>query len=376
MLVMSLPKLMACGLQLEAKSKYMNSKERVLKALNHEITDRVPFMYRDVPEVRDRIKRDLKLKTDDQLFEYLDIDFRWVGPKYIGPKQEIDEHHKKDFWGVEWKFTKFNDNAGYWNEVNHPLAEAQTIEDLENYQWPKVEWWDFSDIEAQCDKYADYAIMTAPGIPSPAIFQSPIQPLLGVERSLMEPYMNPEFFAALIKKILDFQVPFIEKMMKAGNGKIDFFRIGDDFGTQQGLLMDNDTWKQYIQPAFMQMADTAKKYGAHYYQHTCGAVRDLIPDLIDTGVEVLDPIQVKANRMVPAELKAEFGNRLCFSGGVDEQDLLPNGTPEQVKEEVHKLLDDMAPGGGFFIGPTHNFQDDISTENIVALYEAAKEWRF
>jgi len=354
----------------------MNSKERVLKAYNHEEPDRVPFMYRDVPEVRERLKKDLNISTDDELFKFLDIDFRWVGPNYVGPKQELGEGHKKDYWGVEWKFTRFNDDAGYWNEVNHPLADVHTIEELENYQWPQVDWWDFSEIEAQCDKYSEYAIMTAPGIPSPAIFQSPIQPLLGAERSLIEPFMNPDFFAALIKKILDFQVPFVEKMMQAANGKIDFFRIGDDFGTQQGLLMDNETWKQYIQPAFRQMADTAKKYGARYYQHTCGAIRDLIPDLIDTGVNVLDPIQVKADRMVPAELKAEFGDRLVFSGGVDEQDLLPHGTPEEVKVQVKQLIADMGKGGGFFIGPTHNFQDDIPTANILALYEAAKECKY
>ena len=354
----------------------MKAKERVLKAFNHEIPDRVPFMYRDVPEVRERIKKDLNLASDDELFEHLDIDFRWVGPKYVGPKMELENGNKRDYWGVEWKFTQFKEGAGYWNEVDHPLKDAQSIEDLENYQWPQVDWWDFSEIEADCDKYADYAIMTAPGIPSPAIFQSPIQPLLGVERSFMEPLMNPEFFEALIQKILDFQIPFIEKMMKTGNGKIDFFRIGDDFGTQQSLLMDTETWKYFIQPAFRQMADTAKKYGARYYQHSCGAIRDLIPDLINTGVQVLDPIQVKAERMIPAELKADFGDRLVFSGGVDEQELLPHGTPKEVKAGVKQLLDDMAQGGGFFVGPTHNFQDDIPTENILALYEAAKEWKY
>jgi uroporphyrinogen decarboxylase len=354
----------------------MNSKERVLKAFNHEQTDRVPFMYRDVPEVRQRLKKDLNIATDDELFEQLNIDFRWVGPKYVGPEQNLENGYRKDFWGVEWKYTRFNDDAGYWNEVDHPLKDIHTVEELENYPWPQLEWWDFSGIEAQCDKYAEYAIMTEPGIASPAIFQSPIQPLLGVERSLMEPLMNPAFFQSLIQKILDFQIPFIEKMMKAGNGKIDFFRIGDDFGTQQGLLMDTETWKMYIQPAFKQMADTAKKYGARYYQHSCGAIRDLIPHLIETGVDVIDPIQVKATGMIPAELKAEFGDRLVFSGGVDEQDLLPHGTPEEVKAGVEQLISDMGMNGGLFVGPTHNFQDDIPTANILAMYEAAKNFKW
>ena len=165
-------------------------------------------------------------------------------------------------------------------------------------------------------------------------------------------------------------------MLQSANGKINFFRLGDDFGTQSGLLMDVGMWEQYIQPAFIKMNEVAKKYGAHYYQHSCGSIRDLIPSFIETGIEVLDPVQVKANRMAPSELKAEFGNKICFSGGVDEQDLLPHGTPEEVKKGVKKLLDDMARGGGFFLGPTHNFQDDIPTENILAMYEAGKAWEY
>ena len=341
-------------------------------SLARQKTDRVPFMYRDVPEVRERLKKELGLNSDEELFRYLDIDFRWVEPEYKGPNLELPNGHKKDIWGVEWKYTKFTKKAGYWNEVDHPLKNAQTIEDLEKYDWPQLDWFDFSKLENECDKYLDYAIMTAPGVASPGLFQTPIQLLIGVERSLTEFYINPGFLKALIDKILQFQIPFIKKMMESAKGKIDFFRIGDDFGTQQGLLMDIDTWKQFIQPGFQKMAGTAKKYGAHYYQHSCGSIRDLIPSFIETGVEVLDPIQVKADRMNPAELKKEFGDKLCFSGGVDEQNLLPHGSPEEVKAGVYQLLNDMAPGGGYFLGPTHNFQDDIPTENIVAMYEAAK----
>jgi uroporphyrinogen-III decarboxylase len=105
-------------------------------------------------------------------------------------------------------------------------------------------------------------------------------------------------------------------------------------------------------------------------------VRALIPAFIEAGVDVLDPVQVKAAGMVPAELKAEFGDRLCFSGGVDEQELLPRGTPAEVCQSVRELLDVMAAGGGYFVGPTHNFQADIPTRNIVAMYEAARNWTY
>ena len=350
----------------------MTHKERVLRSLNHRETDRVPFMYRDVPEVRSRLKKELNLVTDEELFLYLDIDFRWVEPSYTGKPLALSNGHKKDIWGVEWKFTKFSDSAGYWNEAAHPLAEIFDPHALDDYPWPTLQDWDFSGVEKLCDLYTEYAIMTAPGIASPGIFQYPVQNLIGVERSFTDPFINPDFFEKLIGKILGFHLDFIEKLFSSAGGKIDFFRIGDDFGTQQGLIMDIGTWKAFFQPAFRAMADTAKKYGAHYYQHSCGAIRDLIPHFMDAGVEVVDPMQVKATGMNPAELKKGYGHLITFSGGIDEQELLPNGTPEMVKEEVRKMVKIMAPGGGYFLGPTHNFQDDIPTENILAMYEAGK----
>ncbi|MGV8095428.1 MAG: uroporphyrinogen decarboxylase family protein [Mangrovibacterium sp.] len=177
----------------------------------------------------------------------------------------------------------------------------------------------------------------------------------------------------MIDKILEFQVAFIDKMFSAANGKIDFFRIGDDFGSQQGLLFDTETWKTFFQPAFKTMADTAKKYGAHYYQHSCGAIKELIPFFLEAGVEVIDPVQVGATGMNPANLKKEFGQVLTFSGGIDEQQILPNGTAEDVKKEVKRMIEIMAPGGGYFLGPTHNFQEDVPTKNILAMYEAGRE---
>ena len=353
----------------------MRPKERVLTALKHKNPDKVPFFYRDIPEVEKRLLADLNLNTRDELLEHLDIDFRWVEPEYIGPS--LFNHItniKRDIWGVEYKYVHFSETAGYWEPIERPLINEANPAALADYPWPKLEWFDFSKLEAQCDKYADYAIMTAPSFASPGIFQCPIQVLIGEERSFMDIVVNPEFIDAIIKHTLDFNLVLIEKMFQAANGKIAFFRLGDDFGSQNGLVMSPDMWKERIQPGLKAMADIAKKYGAYYYHHSCGAIRDLIPAFIEMGVDVLDPIQVKAAGMVPAELKAEFGNRLCFSGGVDEQELLPNGTPEDVQKGVFQLLDNMAGNGGFFIGPTHNFQDDIPTENILAMYRAAREW--
>jgi uroporphyrinogen decarboxylase len=127
-------------------------------------------------------------------------------------------------------------------------------------------------------------------------------------------------------------------------------------------------FKQYFQPAYKKVTGPAKKYGAHYYQHSCGAIRDLFPSFIEAGVKVIDPLQIGAKGMNPLELKKKIGRRVAFSGGIDEQNILPNGSAEDVKKEVDRMIKIMLSGGGFFLGPTHNFQNDIPTKNILAMY--------
>ena len=216
----------------------MTHKERVLKSLSHEEPDRIPFMYRDVPEVRSRLKKDLNLDTDEELFQHLDIDFRWVEPEYTGPDILLSDGHRKDIWGVEWKYTRFSESAGYWNEVFHPLINVVDPKVLADYPWPSTVDWDFSKLESICNQYADYAIMTAPGMASPGVFQYPIQTLIGVERSFTDPLMNPVFFEKLIEKVLTFQLSFIDKMFASAKGKIDFFRYSN-------IRKELEEWKDF-----------------------------------------------------------------------------------------------------------------------------------
>ena len=351
----------------------MNNKERVLHSVKHEMTDRVPFFYRDIPTVEKRLLKDLKLNSRDELLQYFDIDFRWVAPLYIGPDLVRKNGNILDIWGVEYKYIK-NEDSGYWKNIFPPLSGIDDPDALDNYPWPSVDQFDFSLLDGQLEKYKDYAIMTSPGFASPGVFLT-IQELIGMERSMTDMLLNPEFFLKLTEKILDFNLRFIEKFFTTANGKIDFFRIGDDYGTQRGLLISPQSWQQFIQPSLARMSIIAKQCGAYYYHHSCGAVSELIPMLIETGVDVLDPMQIKAVGMSPERLKKDFGKQICFSGGVDEQEILNNGTPEEVEKHVNSLLDIMAPGGGFFIGPTHNLQDDIPTENIIAMYKAASAWK-
>lgn len=354
----------------------MKPKERVMTAFNHKEPDRVPLFYRDVPNLRKRLLEELKISDFDTLLKELGVDFRWIGAQVKQPEVSVENPLvRNDIWGIQHDYREINEITGYWHISTNPLKGA-TLAEIENFNWPTNDLFDFSSIKKDCNKYKDYALMTKPGHNSPSILQFPYQGLVSDEESFMLPYLNPDIFYAIQKKILLFQKEFISRVFKESDNSIDFFRMGDDFGTQEGLMISPDMYNQFFKPALSELARVATQRGAHYYHHSCGAVLDLIPSLIETGIEVLDPIQVSSKGMVPSILKKEFGDQLVFSGGIDEGELLSHGTPKEIREAVFRLFDDMGKEGGLFIGPTHNLQEYIPTDNIMALYQAAKECRY
>ena len=179
-----------------------------MTAMRHEQPDRVPLFYRDVPEVRERLLRDLGCADDDALFERLGIDFRWVQPAYVGSALEDEEAGiRRDIWGVEYRYVTFDDANGYWEPLCNPMKEWTDPAQLEDWDWPTVDRFDFSTLADQVQRYSEFAIMTAPSYASPGIFQCPVQGLIGEEQSFMMPLMAPEFFAALVQKVLEFELP-------------------------------------------------------------------------------------------------------------------------------------------------------------------------
>lgn len=352
----------------------MNHKERVLKALNNEIPDRVPFFYWDVPEFGDRMMSYFGFTNRDQLLEHLDVDFRWVEPKYIGPQLvESDNKRKKDIWGVGYSRIQTGEFE-YWNADIFPLEGVIDPEVLEDYPWPTNELFDFNSLPEQIERYKDYAIMTAPGYSSPGLFRI-VQRLIGRETFMDVMMSHPKFFKALCDKVVSFYTDFLDAFFEAGDGKIDFVRVADDFGSQTGLTIGQDHWDKYIRPAIDAFIKKPKEMGAHFYMHSCGGVRKLLPNFISAGAEVLDPIQTRANGMSPDGLKKDFGKLITFCGAMDEELLLRKGTAEQVKEGVKELLDTMGPGGRFILGPSHKIKVETPIENVIAMYEAARDWR-
>lgn len=347
------------------------ARERVLRSLRREPVDRVPLFYRDVPEVRQRLLGDLGARTYDELLERLHVDFRWVEPAYVGPPFDNEDGTRTDIWGLRYRYVPFSDEAGYWELCERPFADLNEPDALADWRWPSLDWFDFSVLAEQCDRYDAYALMTAPGYASPNLLQL-MEAMCGEARIWMDILVDPQFFDALAERIVSFNEALIDRMLEAAGGRIDFMRIGDDYGSQRSLTVGPAAWRERVQPFLKRYAAVAKKHGACYYHHSCGAIRELIPDLLDAGVDVLDPLQVSAHGMVPSELHAQFGDRVVFSGGVDENVTLSRETPRDVRAAVRALIRDMdGMNGGFILGPTHNFQADCRTENIVAMYDEA-----
>ena len=353
----------------------MNHKERVFMALNREEPDRVPFFYWDVPEFGEKMISYLGLRSRDELLEYLDVDFRWVEPKYIGPNLiDLANKKKKDIWGVGYSRIQ-RETYEYWEATEFPLAGETDIKALDNYNWPTTELFDFQTLDDQLERYKDYAIMTAPGYSSPGLFRI-IQRLLGRETFLDVMVYHPKFFRALAQRVTDFYVDFLTKVYEVAGNRIDFIRIADDFGSKGGLMISTDHWEEICKPAFDKFLEISRNNGSKYYMHSCGSVRKLLPEFISLGADVLDPIQTRATGMSPDGLKKDFGKLITFSGALDEELLLRQGTPKSVKEGVRDLLEIMAPGGGFILGPSHKLKVETPVENVIAMYEAAKKWKY
>jgi uroporphyrinogen decarboxylase len=193
---------------------------------------------------------------------------------------------------------------------------------------------------------------------------------------MMDMALNPKLAQALAQKLADHYISEQPRYLDAVGGHIQIIEMGDDLGTQRGPQMAPDMYRKIIKPFQRQVYEYAKTHSHLYlFLHSCGSVYRLIPDLIEIGVDILNPVQISAAEMDPARLKRQFGRDLVFwGGGIDTQHVLPHATPEQVREHVRRALEIWAPGGGYVFCQVHNIQADVPSENVVAMFEAALEY--
>ena len=350
----------------------MNSKGRILAAVEHAPCDRLPVDFWATSEIKERLKAHLNLPSDEALLQALGVDIRIVRPKYIGPELKVNECGKlKDIWGVLRKKVKY-DGGYYWEVSHYPLAAVEESSELAGYRWPDPDYYDYGEVARQAENYPEYAVMnTAQRLNRTSLLHAAVY-LRGMDLFMMDMVLRPQLAKAILKHIAAYFLAHNERIFRASRGLVDIFMLGDDFGGQDGPLLSLSMWREFFASGLGEFIAQAKSYSLEVMFHSCGSIKPLIPDLIRLGVDILNPIQVRAKDMDPVRLKAEFGERVTFHGGIDIQETLPRGTVDEVRAEVRKMKRALGPTG-YILAPTHNIQVDTPIQNVLAMYEEAKE---
>jgi uroporphyrinogen decarboxylase len=330
--------------------------------------DRLPIKHFGEPEIDSVLKKHFGVTTYLELLEKLGDDFRTVEPRYVGPElKTYPDGSREGIWGETYKNISFG--AGeYCESVVQPLKDVRDVEALHAYRWPSVQWYDFSTIRDQIRQYRGYAIVG--GWCGHMDFINGIARMRGVEQVLLDIATEDPVYREIIDRRAAFFFDLFTALLRAGDGRIDIIHVGEDFGTQHGLLIGPETYRKLYRPKYQRLAEIVHAFGAKLMLHSCGSVRGLIHELIATGVDILDVVQVTAAGMDIAGLQRDFGDTLNFCGTVCVQTTLPFGTVADVRREV-ELRRRLFPAGGLFIGPTHAIQVGTPLENILALYRAA-----
>lgn len=374
----------------------MTHRQRVMAAINHTEPDRVPLdlgstscssihrvAYRNLVNylnmkpgdevIWDKMQQ--IVLPDEQLLEYLDVDTRPLypgAPDNFKPK-DLGERFYADEWGV---IRTMPQGSYYYDLHESPLPGEPTIDDLEKFNWPDPDdpgrVRGLKERAEYLHKKTDYAVVLNL---RPSLAHTS-QYMRGFEGWFMDIALRPEFMNALLDRILDVHIRTIRNIFREiDSDTVDINFIGDDIAVDVGLMISPEAYRTLFKPRHKKIIDCIKEYSdAKIMYHSCGAVQHALDDLIEIGVDIINPVQVSAKGMDTKWLKEEFGSRIVFWGGIDTREILPHGTVDQVKKEVGRVIKDLAPGGGYVLNSVHNIQADVKPENICAMVEAGREY--
>jgi uroporphyrinogen decarboxylase len=342
----------------------MTPKERVHAALQRKPVDRVPIFMWFHPETTRHLATLLEIPSSS-VAEAMGNDIRqtWVNNNYAmeGIVHEHEGEGHTDVWGIQWK------KSGHFNQIaQFPLENASRKEIL-SYQFPVHHQ---EELLSQMSPLLGNSPHWFIGCDvSPCVFEMYFR-LRGMRNALMDMVLDDELAREMFKRCTDFSIALAEQACK--RFPLDWLWSGDDVAGQDALMMSPEMWRQQIKPQLQRVFDVGKAANLWVAHHCCGSLRPIIPDLIEMGLDVLNPIQCNCPGMDPLELKKEFGHDLAFMGGVDTVDLLPMGTVEQVHRATARLLEGMtADGGGYILAASHTIPPETPDENIFALFDEA-----
>jgi uroporphyrinogen decarboxylase len=367
--------------------------------LEHEEPDRVPIDFGGAMCTQIAIKSYEKLRNflrinngeikianineqtvfpNENILKLFNVDTRGVFLDLPLPiiEEKEDGYYFIDIWGIKQKMPKVR--GYYFDAISRPLQNA-TIEDLKKYNWsdprdPRFEpFWEA--IENKAKKLYEKSNYALVGGYLSGVFELSWN-LRGLDKFLIDLIMNRKFAEILMDKALEFALAFWDEMLSRVGDYVQVVEVGEDLGMQTGPIMNPELFRKLIKPRDEKIFKFIKKKADVYLLlHSCGSIYHFIPDIIEMGVDALNPIQVSAKGMDTKKLKEEFGEKLTFwGGGCDTQHVLPHGSPEDVVNEVKRRIKDLALGGGFVFTQVHNIQADVPPENIVAMFETVKKY--
>lgn len=379
------------------------SRKRVETTLNHQEPDRVPYdlggsiltgihekayrrlrSYLGLPEVQVQIEDSHQglAKVDEDVKRRLEVDVYGINPGgphgWVPPEWTEGGYHKRqDEWGIEW--WKPQDGGLYFDMRKHPLVDIDSPADLKKFKFPDpLDPGRYVGLAEKADHLMNQRqVAYILGRNAPGVFEVAMW-VRGFENFYCDMLDNVPLAEALLDLVCECKMRYWQKALEVVGPNVMMLSEADDLCSQDRPLIAPELYRKLIKPRHTRLFQFVKKHapaGTKIFYHCCGAVSELIPDLIESGIDILNPVQVSAAGMDTRELKRRFGKDITFyGGGVDTQRVLPFGTPQRVKDEVRRRVEDLAPGGGFIFNTVHNIQADVRPENIMAMREALAEY--
>ncbi len=346
--------------------EWMTPKERWLAVLSRKKPDRIPMDYWATPETTAMLLKHLGCSIIEEMCRRLHIDMAVkVTPEYIGPSMPKDS----DLFGCCYREVDYG--TGTYREcIFHPLAQYDSLEDVKrNYSWPKPDWWDYSSIPSQISKKNDFPILA--GHYEPFLIYKDLR---GQEKAFADLVENPELVHFCMNKLFDLGFTEIQRMYEQIPGRVMLTYVAEDMGGQEDLMLSPTHIREFLLPKMKQVIDFIHSQGAFVFHHNDGSIRRIIPDMVASGIDILNPIQWRSKNMSREGIKKDFGDTVVLHGAMDNQHTLPFGSVADVKEEVLDNLRILGANGGYILAPCHNIQSITPVENILAMYETGYEY--